>query len=446
MGTDTRYSTTTKRHLENCGVRVRRRLLAKIQCPHCWTFFQSEDICWVANHPDLRGDSILTVDSPKRFVPSRFAVSGEALDAFDAPCRHLACPHCHLILPSVLLEHKSRIMSIAGTPGSGKTYFLTSASWQLRQILDRGFGLAISDADPESNQALVKNEQLMFLPENPNQLVVLEKTQLEGTQYSTVQIEPGQTITLPQPFMFTIRPTARHVNARGAEVLTEVLCMYDNAGEHFLPGSDSLTSPTTQHLSHSKNIFFLFDPSQDVRFRSRLLGLSSDPQIGQVRRAFRQDNVLLEMAARIRRHAGMSADEKLRQPLTIVVTKSDIWKKLLKGFDIETEPYQLEERLSGSILGRINKDYVELVSRQIENLLVETVPEFVSAVNDISAQALYIPVSATGGATQLDPSTGLLKIRAADVKPCWATVPFLYEFSRWGKLVGSIRQEGTSFV
>ena len=131
-----------------------------------------------------------------------------------------------------------------------------------------------------------------------------------------------------------------------------------------------------------------------------------NPQVGQVLRAFRQDNVLLEMAARIRRHAGMPADEKLRQPLTIVVTKSDIWQGLLPGIDIKNEPYQFEERASGLILGRVKKDFIEMVSQQIENLLAKTVPEFVSAVNDISAQVLYIPVSATGGSTTLDPKSG----------------------------------------
>ena len=150
------------------------------------------------------------------------------------------------------------------------------------------------------------------------------------------------------------------------------------------------------------------------------------------------------MAARIRRHAGMPADEKLRQPLTIVVTKSDIWQGLLPGIDIKNEPYQFEERASGLILGRVKKDFIEMVSQQIENLLAKTVPEFVSAVNDISAQALYIPVSATGGSTTLDPKSGLLKVRASDVKPAWVTVPFLYEFSRWGKIVGSIRKEGAT--
>ena len=117
------------------------------------------------------------------------------------------------------------------------------------------------------------------------------------------------------------------------------------------------------------------------------------------------------------------------------------WGGLLPDIDLKSEPYHLEERASGLFLGRVNKDFVEMVSRQIQNLLADTVPEFVSAVNDISAQALYIPVSATGGATVLDPKSGLLKVRASDVKPAWVTVPFLYEFSRWGKLVGSIREE-----
>jgi len=382
---------------------------------------------------------MLSNDAPVRFMPSRFAVSGEAIDALGSRCQSLACPKCHLSIPSVLLEHKSRILSIVGTPSSGKSYFLTSSSWHLRQALARSFAIAISDADPVANSTLTSNEQQLFLQDDPSQLVYLEKTQLEGKQYDSVQLEPGQTTLLPQPYIFTIRPTKNHINGHGARKLTEVLCLYDNAGEHFLPGSESVLSPTTQHLARSKNLLYVFDPTQDVRFRARLKGQSCDPQLDRASRAFRQDTVLLEMAARVRRHSGIPADEKLPQPLTIVVTKSDIWGGLLRDEDISTDPYSVEVRPNNRVLGHLDKERIERVSARLESLLIEIVPEFVSAVNDTALKVLYVPVSATGVSPLIDESTGLLKMKYGDIKPWWVTVPFMYEFSRWGKIIGSHR-------
>lgn len=424
--------------MQSDGGSLRRRLLPKIQCPHCWHKFLTEDILWVATHPDLRPDPMLSGDEPMRFLPTRFAVTGEAIDAHGSHCQSLACPHCHLSIPLVMLEHQSRILSIVGTPSSGKSYFLTSCAWHLRQLLAKSFGVAMSDADPVANRVLAANEQQLFLQDDPGRLVYLEKTQLEGTQYDSVQLEPGQTTLYPQPYMFTIRPTKQHINARGAAQLTEVLCLYDNAGEHFLPGAESALAPTTQHLARSRNVMFLFDPTQDARFRAYLRGRSSDPQLDRVTRAFRQDTVLLEIAARIRRHAGMPASEKLRQPLTVLVTKSDIWGNLLTGEDIQSDPYTFEQREHNQVLGLIDKDRVERVSDRLEQLLREIVPEFISAVHDSATRVLFVPVSAMGVSPEVDEG-GLLKVRSGTINPWWVTVPLVYEFSRWGKIVGSLR-------
>ncbi|MSR70129.1 MAG: hypothetical protein EXS17_07280 [Phycisphaerales bacterium] len=411
-----------------------------MQCPHCWNKFPVADVLWIATHPDLLGDPVLSADDPLRFLPSRFTTAGTAIDERGSTCQSLACPRCHLGIANVLLEHPTRILSIVGTPSSGKSYFLTSCAWQLRQKLGASFALAFSDADPVSNRVLTSNEQQLFLQDDPEKLVFLEKTQLEGSAYDSVQLEPGQATILPQPYLFTIRPTSQHVNARGAAKLTEVLCLYDNAGEHFLPGSESPLSPTTQHLARSKNLMFVFDPTQDARFRARLRGLSSDPQLGQLARAFRQDVVLLEMASRVRLHSGMPADEKLRQPLTIVVTKSDIWESLLSGEDIRSDPYLIDQRDDGGMLGVVDKGRVERVSDLLESLLTEIVPEFISAVRDTALRVLYVPVSATGVSPQIESSSGMLKVKASKIDPWWVTVPFIYEFSRWKNVVGSTRE------
>ena len=68
-----------------------------------------------------------------------------------------------------------------------------------------------------------------------------------------------------------------------ADALARVLCVYDNAGEHFSPGEESASSPVTQHLARSAAVVFLYDPTQDPRFRAACRGLSEDPQLARGR-------------------------------------------------------------------------------------------------------------------------------------------------------------------
>ena len=401
----------------------------------------------MAAHPELRGDPLLSPDEPVRFLPSRFAVSGEALDEYGSRCQRLACPRCHLGIPPALMEHPIRIFSLVGGPGSGKSYFLAAAAWRLRQTLPSMFALTFSDADPLCNRIISENEERLFLQDDPGRLVYIEKTELAGAQYDSVQFDPGEPTLYPHPFLFTIRPTRDHVNGHGADVLSEVVCLYDNAGEHFLPGADTPSAPGTQHLARSKNLFMVFDPLQDVRFRALLRSKVDDPQLGQASRAFRQDVVLQEMVDRVRRYGGLSSDSPVRQPLTVIVTKSDAWgPELLRGVDITSDPYAMEVRPNGRIIGRVDKRRVEEVSRRVEGIIRQTAPEFAAAAQDSSERVLYVPVSSIGTAPELDAQSGLLKVRPSQIRPSWVTVPFLYEFSRWGKIVGRVDDYGREAV
>jgi hypothetical protein len=377
---------------------------------------------------------VLSAEAQLRFVPSRYTEAGEGIDAMGATCRRMACPRCHLLIPSVMLEHRARILSIAGTPSSGKTFFLTASSWKLRQQLEEGFALLLADAEPEMNRALTRNEQKLFLPDDPNGLVMLDKTQLEGEQYSTVQIEPGQTTTLPEPYLFSVRPSTDHAFAAESKQRTELLCLYDNAGEHFLPGGDLSTSPTTEHLARAKMLYYVFDPTQDMRFRRLLEGKSADPQLTQASRPFRQDSVVQEMAARIRRMTSLSASDQLSQPLVVVVTKSDVWHPLLPGIDIQSDPFALEIKSDGRKLGGLDMERITRVSDAVEELLRRSVPEFVSVVRGVTGDVTFVPVSATGCSPVI--SDGLLRVRASRINPWWVTVPLLIDLARIGTIVG----------
>lgn len=413
-------------------------LVGQITCPHCWHTFSPEDSLWVAEHPDLTGDAKLGAMHAIRFLPSRFSVEGDAIDPEGYRATKLACPNCHLNVPRPLFQIPPLFYSILGAPACGKSYFLASMSWRLRQLLPTHFHVSLNDADAGANARLHQYEEQQFLNADPDQLVSIEKTQTQGDLYDQVQMGE-HSITLPRPFMFTIQPGADHPNFNNVTKISRVMCMYDNAGESFLPGEDTFASPVTRHLALSNCLFFCFDPTQDPRFRKACEGISDDPQMKprSTRLAretsVRQDTVLLEAIQRVRRHAGLREDELHQRPMVIVVTKWDSWKKLLP--DVSNEPPYFD--IPGQSVRTIDGDRIRFTSDKLRDLLRKYCPEIVAAAQGFAKELTFIPISATGVSPEMDEATGTLGIRPRDIEPYWVEVPMLYAMARWCRgLVG----------
>jgi len=417
------------------GKGTRGRLLKFITCPHCWHRFETCEIVWVAKHEDLRGDPVLGSDEFLRFLPTRFNVTGEALDARGLACQSLACPRCHLIIPRVFLRYEPLIFSLIGVPYSGKSYFLTAMTWELGRILPTEFGLVFSDVDPTINETLNEYQKMLFLQERRDHAVGIIKTQLDSSaHYDSTNLE-GQSVLLPRPFLFSMRPLKEHFNPSQVEELTRVLCLYDNAGEHFLPRMDTPVAPGTQHVACSKVLMFIYDPIQDPRIREACRDLSKDPQLGRYAHTQLQSTILTEAAVRVRLHANMPAHSKLDQPLIVLVSKSDIWEGLIDE-DLASDPYvRTEDSPDG--LARIDLRRVKRVSRKVRHFLRDLAPEFVAAAEDCCKEVVYMPVSALGCSPSAQRSSGpgkdndMLVIRPRDIKPRWATVPVVYAFTVW---------------
>ena len=180
-------------------------LLRRVACPHCWETFGPEKTLWIAQHPELLGDVRLGPDQPLRFLPTRFNLQGAALDSHGFACHETACPSCHLPVPRAFYEMPPVFLSVLGGPASGKSYFLASMTWRLRQMLPKHFALGFNDADPAWNHRLQEYESMQFLANDPDALVVIEKTQTHGDSYDTV-LFGEQTITYPKPFVFSLLP------------------------------------------------------------------------------------------------------------------------------------------------------------------------------------------------------------------------------------------------
>jgi len=406
-------------------------LQAKVTCPHCWHQFPPEESLWVSEHPDLLGDPKLGFQFAKRFLPSRFSVEGDALDEECHKSTKMACPHCHLEVPRPLYQLNNIFFSILGAPACGKSYFLASLTWGLRQTLPKRFMVAMNDADASSNARLHDYEEMQFLSGEPDKPVAIEKTEEQGDLYDVVNMG-DHSITLPRPFMFTLQPTRKHPSYANSRNVSKVMSLYDNAGESFLPGADKSTSPVTRHLALSKALFFCFDPTQDPRFRKACEGKSSDPQMQpraqrlERENNVRQDTILVEATQRVRRHAGLREDQLHKQPLIVVVTKWDSWHQLLPELSHE-EPYKV---VPGQPIQALDIERIINTSAKVEQMLESVCPEIVATAIGFAEEVFFIPISATGHGPEVDPETGALGIRPRDINPWWVEVPLLLGFHR----------------
>lgn len=408
-------------------------LRRKIICPHCWHRFPSEQILWISQHAELRGDPVLGPDQMSRFLPTRFTVDGQALDSRAMPCQLLACPRCHLGIPRAFLTTEPLFVSIIGVPSSGKSYFLTSMAWELRRQLPSNFHISFTDADTLANATLNAYEQQLFLHGDLDEPVALPKTEEQGDLYDQIRLG-DQITTLPKPFLFNLRPLPNHPNAARAAQFSHIICMYDNAGESFDAGKDSASSPVTQHIAKSRVLLFLFDPTQDARFRDRCLQFSQDPQLRSKLRASRQETILTEAAMRVRRYTGLPQNKKHDRPLIVIVPKWDVWAPLL---DIPTDQEPISRRrMNGKELMAVELARIESTSHRLRELLARLTPEFVAAAEDFCEHVLYVPVSALGTTPEEmhlgeGGAAGGLGVRPRNIKPRWVTAPVLYMFAKW---------------
>jgi hypothetical protein len=387
-------------------------LVAQHQCPYCWHRFNGEDILFVAGHPELMGDSVLGADEPQRFLPARFTAEGLALDAKGVVCPDMACPRCHLRIPPTCLDHKPFIVSVVGAPGSGKSYFLASSIWALRTTLPRQFGVRFTDADAVTNRWLNDYEEKLFFQPDLSGHQTIAKTELTAPNVSRMVSLDGMTVLLPLPSLFSVAfPNHRDVGFEGHA--RRAIVLYDSAGEHFQAGADTAASPVTKHLVHAEGIVFLFDPTEDPRFRPLLRGIEST-------KAQRQDMLLVEMVARIRKHLGLSAGQKLTKTLVLGISKADLLEDVLPLGDA---PW----RLSGD--GRcaaLDMDAIHRVSATVRDLLDRYAPEIVTTIEGFAEKVLYLPNSALGH------NPGKMGVRPCDIKPQWVEVPFLYILAQKG--------------
>ena len=436
------------------------KIKPRLSCPHCWQEFSSSEFLFIAESPDLPADPKLPSDR-LRFLPQRFNLAGAALDPRGVPCEKLACPECHLQIPRPWLYLNSFFLSIAGAPASGKSYFLASMTWQLRKTMAKSFCSNFTDADPQMNRRIFDSETVLFTgSDDPNKLVRIDKTDIAGSVYNNTVVN-GISTRLAQPFTYVLEPMPKHPLMPSASKTRQVICVYDNAGEHFLPGADNITVPVTRHMAKSDALLFVFDPTQDVRFRTACVEPVNDPQMcsgsntetqGRLHTT-RQDTVLGNVLTQIRNLNFLPPNAKIKTPLIIVLTKYDAWQQLTRGKFSEGRAPEARapwKTTSDGVINCYTPKRVEQYSAILRELLLDLIPNLVSAAESAVESVTYMAVSATGGPPELgEPDAQGIRplcYRPINVKPIWAEVPFLHAQYLAGKSSVPFAKDGRAVM
>ncbi len=406
----------------------------EITCPHCWKSFPADRLLYISCHPALLGDPVAGELEQMRFLPVKFNAAGQPLDERGVPCTDMACPHCHLRIPSAVVDLPSCGFSIVGAPSSGKSCYLTALVHTLRRTMNELFSYSFLEVDPLLNAILDGYEKTIFMAVDRKAVAVLPKTQQTGNDFSNQVLLDEVAVDLPKPFIFELKPIA----PTGKSMENCNVIFYDNAGEHFQPGTDVLVNPATRHLAGSRGIIFLFDPTNDAAMR-RICN-RQDPQMADAAKVSDQAVLLAEMINRIRRHRNMAASEKADIPLVIAVEKYDVWRG---HFAPEPEKLSTVTQDPGCLESKLDIGVLQQVSFALRELMLEYAPAVVASAEAFFRRVWFVPVSNFGCLARRD-ENGYIGIVPEELHPIWVEEPFLILLHELGMIGGAMPDRGGS--
>lgn len=421
----------------------------KATCPHCWTTFPPHEAFFIAAHPELVGDPVLGEHVPKRLGLKEVQIEGkQAKDPKGFPVEDRACPVCRLQVPTAMLAKQPLFMSMAGAPSSGKTYYITSLIHALRQQLPRDFNLLFEYAtshDIKTIDDLISRLYATGPSSSPDDPIYLEKTEATGgATYNQITIA-GQTVDLPKPFLFAVRPTPTNIDfAEKGKKLHQHLAFYDCAGEHFrydyLRQATRNTSRAFGHFAHANALLFTYDPLQDQPAIQRLSQQSTDPQVKELRLVSHQDKTLEAVVQQFRTLRKLAPDSRIKAPLLVCVQKYDVWGKLVpKWAQLDATSVV---RFPSAGTSALDVQELNRHSLHIRKFLHDVSPMFVAQAESNFSVVRYFAVSALGTSptlVQIDSEDEYgnrtqgtkLCIRPRDIHSFRVTDPILWLFAHW---------------
>lgn len=284
----------------------------------------------------------------------------------------LVCSFCGHDLPDTIRESETKIISIIGAKGSGKSYFVGAL---LRQIMEEGLlsfindssAMFISDGREIYNKRYKKNMD--------------DGVPLDGTRLVTNIVRDNPPvlaqITSPKPRGF----------GKGKSLTSYTYSFFDAAGESF--SEPSVLASITPYIAHSEAIIFILDPRQIAEVNKTVS--AAIPNLPPVSDDV-YENTVNSVADVIRNSKRLDSQKPIKVPVCVAFSK---WDLLINTPNLLPADFMINNPSTFSFRG-FNADIIRNSSEEIRSLLREWAPGFLTTMEQQFEDVTYFGFSAWG--------------------------------------------------
>lgn len=275
------------------------------------------------------------------------------------------CPNCKGKLPRNIESVQSYTIAIVGDSVSGKSHYIASCIHQLKQdyaLQVIGCNSIIGQGDTDENYY-----NNYYAPIYINRQKILGTAR--GLRYDPLIYE------LVFPERSALQPT-KSIN----------LLFYDSSGEDIV--EQAAMVEYSYYILNASAIIFLADPIQMPGI-VKILPRHLKPTPDQLRRISTAE-VLNRVLGTFRQHSGLRSGQKLKTPVAITVSKSDLLKFAAKG---RQSPLFLNDNYYTNRLDVSKFDYI---SNEVQGLLHDLGDRVLLRSSELFENTSFFAVSATG--------------------------------------------------
>lgn len=338
----------------------------KILCPYCFEEFQNTEALY-----QCESDEMEVRDGEKQYRCQRISTTeydsywkgenlqmryiwpqksglfsrlkGPSLDLrrcpqCNYPSRRFVCPHCHNWLPTEMIENGAEIISVIGSPSSGKTNYIVALINRLRKY---GCKLDLTVSPTQTYRDGHKNESTQNIYKRLNSELFEDGTVLNKTAVSSIDI--------PWIFHLEQQHTKKDI----------YLVFYDTAGEKF---NENLRN-NVRYLKESSGVIVVLDVLSVRSVKKILQKRGFDAFAGKPAAPFQDIQDAL---------ANFEGDMLTKKPFAFVFSKFDAIIDNAEYLDFNADEFMNgDKKLNSEFIktGVVDMDKINSISEVIEAAL-----------------------------------------------------------------------------
>lgn len=335
-------------------------------CPYCFKKINLHSL-------DLRCASSICLEpgtTERHIIPRRSAKVDRkgfgTCDRCGKITRIMVCSHCRKDLPDTIGESETKIVSIVGAKGSGKSYYVATL---LHQMMDKGLlarigGIAATflPGSREIYQKRYKDNLDSHIP-------------IASTNYFADIVKDNPPVLVQMTYMKKKKKT------------DNTYSFFDAAGESFK--DPSVLAAVTPYIAHSEAILIILDPRQleevnrAVTARFPGLPLATDDSYS---------DTIMTVAKVVRNSLKLKDSAKIPIPLCVAFSK---WDLLINTPGLLPDGLIVSTPSMSSASG-FDLNIIENSSGEIRSLLNRWDPSFLTLVESNFKEICYFGFSAWG--------------------------------------------------